>query len=53
MISSEIPELMGLCDRIMVIVFGEKVAEGLPVEIANNPKVQEAYFGSGTFTKGA
>lgn len=45
--------IMNVCDRIMVIVFGEKVAEGLPVEIANNPKVQEAYFGSGTFTKGA
>lgn len=43
--------VMNVCDRIAVIVYGKKIAEGLPAEIRNNKQVQEAYFGSGMFLK--
>jgi branched-chain amino acid transport system permease protein len=37
--------LMNLVDRIVVMEFGEKLAEGLPQEIRANPLVLEAYLG--------
>ncbi len=39
--------LMEAAERIIAIHFGEKLAEGVPEEIANNDKVIEAYLGSG------
>jgi len=38
--------VMGLVDRIVVMNFGEKLAEGSPREIQTNPAVVEAYLGS-------
>ena len=37
--------VMAVCDRLVVMHFGEKLAEGTPAEIQRNPRVVEAYLG--------
>jgi branched-chain amino acid transport system ATP-binding protein len=39
--------VMDICDRLIVLEFGNKIAEGNPEEIKSNPKVIAAYLGTG------
>ncbi|MBK9522775.1 MAG: ABC transporter ATP-binding protein [Rhodocyclaceae bacterium] len=48
LIEHDVKLVMGLCDRVAVLDYGQKIAEDIPSVVRSNPKVIEAYIGTAT-----
>ena len=44
-VEHKVDAVLSICDRVAVLDYGQKIADGKPSEISNNPKVIKAYIG--------